>query len=261
MKKFVIFGCGYLGNIVADAYINGLMPEFELIGLYSRSQDKTLFLANKLANAGFNVKACSSIDELLALKPDFLAEAASPMGMKEIALLALEKGISVACISVGAFADDTFKAEVDKIGSKNNSKVYICSGATGGLDVLRTATLMGNAKAKFFNENGRHAYLRTPENQTAESGKHIIFNGNGREAIDTFPSGLNVAVAASISSVGVNKMQVAMQSTIGFRGDTQRVEIQNDEVHAVVDVYSATASIAGWSIVSTLNNAVATIVF
>ena len=181
--------------------------------------------------------------------------------MKEIALLALEKGISIACISVGAFADDKFKAEVNKIGSKNNSKVYICSGATGGLDVLRTATLMGNAKAQFFNENGRHVNMRTPENQTAETGKHIIFYGNGREAIDTFPSGLNVAVAASISSVGVEEMQVLMQSSIGFRGDTQRVEIQNDEVHAVVDVYSATASIAGWSIVSTLNNAVATIVF
>ena len=56
-------------------------------------------------------------------------------------------------------------------------------------------------------------------------------------------------------------MRVRMQSTPGFIGDTQRVEIRNDQVHAVVDVYSATPEIAGWSVVSTLRNIVSPIVF
>jgi Domain of unknown function DUF108. len=72
---------------------------------------------------------------------------------------------------------------------------------------------------------------------------------------------LNVSVAASLASVGPEKMQVTMQSTPGFVGDTQRVEIKNDEVHAVVDVYSATPRIAGWSVVAVLQNIVSPIVF
>jgi aspartate dehydrogenase len=56
-------------------------------------------------------------------------------------------------------------------------------------------------------------------------------------------------------------MQVTIQSTPGFKGDTQRVEIRNDQVHAVVDVYSATAEIAGWSVVNTLLNIVSPVVF
>ena len=56
-------------------------------------------------------------------------------------------------------------------------------------------------------------------------------------------------------------MQVTMQSTPGFVGDTQRVEIKNEQVHAVIDVYSATAEIAGWSVVNTLRNITAPIVF
>ena len=52
-----------------------------------------------------------------------------------------------------------------------------------------------------------------------------------------------------------------MQSTPGFKGDTQRVEIRNEQVHAVVDVYSATAEIAGWSVVNTLRNLCSPIVF
>ena len=56
-------------------------------------------------------------------------------------------------------------------------------------------------------------------------------------------------------------MQVTMQSTPGFTGDTQQVEIWNDQVHAVIDVYSATAEIAGWSVVNTLLNITSPIVF
>ena len=52
-----------------------------------------------------------------------------------------------------------------------------------------------------------------------------------------------------------------MQSTPGFVGDTQKVEIRNEKVRAVVDVYSATAEIAGWSAVAVLRNIVSPIVF
>ena len=72
---------------------------------------------------------------------------------------------------------------------------------------------------------------------------------------------MNVTVAASRASVGPENMNVTMVSTPGFRGDTQRVEIRNPQVHAVVDVYSATAEIAGWSVVNTLLNITSPIVF
>ena len=63
------------------------------------------------------------------------------------------------------------------------------------------------------------------------------------------------------ASIGPENMEMSMQSTPGFVGDTQRVEIKNDQVHAVIDVYSATAEIAGWSVVNTLLNITSPIVF
>ena len=56
-------------------------------------------------------------------------------------------------------------------------------------------------------------------------------------------------------------MQVSIQSTPGFTGDTQKVEIKNEQVHAVVEVYSATSEIAGWSVVNPLLNITSPIVF
>ncbi len=262
MRKLVIVGCGRLAEIVVNAAVNGLLSEYDLVGVYSRTASKADRLATKIREHGKPCTACATLEELLALKPDYLVESASPAAMKELALPALKNGTSIVTLSIGALADNDFCREVTETAKVTGTRVDIASGATGGFDVLRTASLMGNASAKFFNEKGPHALRRSSVyDPSLETEQRIVFSGSAREAIGVFPTGLNVSVAASLASVGPENMRVTMQSTPGFRGDTQRVEIKNDQVHAVVDVYSATPEIAGWSVVSTLLNIVSPIVF
>lgn len=202
MKTIAIAGCGKLGTIVARAAARGLLPDYELIGVYSRTPEKARAAADELAAAGKDCRVAGTFDELLALRPDFIVEAASPKALRQWALPALSQGTSLVCLSIGAFADDAF------------------------YDEART-----------------------------------VFSGTAAEAIRLFPTKVNVTVAAARASVGPANLHVAMRSTPGFKGDTQRVEIRNSQVHAVVDVYSATAEIAAWSVVSTLRNIASPIVF
>lgn len=262
MKKLVIVGCGYLANIIADAYLNELLPLYDIVGVYSRTSSKATRLSEKIKSGGRECFAATSLDELLALKPDILVEAANPAAMKELAVKTLENGTSIVTLSIGALADNNLLEKIKSAANANGSRVYIASGATGGFDVLRTATLMGNATASFFNEKGVRALRGSHHyNSGMENENQTVFSGTAREAINTFPTGLNVAVAASLATVGPEKLQVTMESTPNFTGDRQRVEITNDEVHAVVDVFSATPAIAAWSVVSTLQNIVSPIVF
>jgi aspartate dehydrogenase len=262
MKKLVLAGCGRLGNIVADAIIRGILPEYELVGVYSRTTSKAEEMAIRMQQHGRTCQVCTTWEDLLALKPDYLVEAATPAAMKEIALPTLKNGTSIVTLSIGALADDNFYHEVARTARENGTRVYIASGATGGFDVLRTASLMGNASAKFFNEKGPDALKGTAVyDETLQTEQRVVFSGNAAAAIKLFPTKVNVTVAASRASVGPADMQVTMQSTPGFTGDTQRVEIKNDQVHAVIDVYSATSEIAGWSVVNTLLNIVSPIVF
>ena len=262
MKKLVIVGCGRLAEIVVDAIISGLLPEYELVGVYSRSAIKAEYLASKIVENAKQCAVCTNLNELLSLKPDYLVETASPAAMKELAIPTLANRTSIVTLSIGALADTALCEEAKRVAKENGTRIYIASGATGGFDVLRTATLMGNASARFFNEKGQAALRRSAVyDPSLETEKRIVFSGTAREAIGVFPTGLNVSVAASLASVGAENMQVTMQSTPNFVGDTQRVEIKNDQVHAVVDVYSATPEIAGWSVVSTLQNIVSPIVF
>lgn len=261
-KTLAIAGCGKLAGIVIDAMKKGLLDEYELTVLFSRSRESAERLAAVADEAGIGCRVADSFAELLATKPQYLVEAASPAAMREWALPALNNKTSVVCLSVGAFADDAFYAEVMDAASRNGVHVYVVSGATGGFDVLQTATLMGGASARFFNEKGPDGLKGTSVyDESLRSEQRTVFEGSATEAIRMFPTKVNVTVAASRASVGPEKMHVTMQSTPYFKGDTQRVEIRNPQVHAVVDIYSATAEIAGWSVVNTLRNISSPIVF
>ena len=91
--------------------------------------------------------------------------------------------------------------------------------------------------------------------------ERMVFSGSATEAIALFPTRVNVAVAASIASVGPDKAKVSMTSVPGYVGDDHRITIKNKQVNAVADVYSQTAEIAAWSVVNTLRNITSPIVF
>lgn len=261
-KKLVIAGCGKLAAIVAKAAAGGLLPQYELVGVYSRTKDKTESVAGIVNNNGGNCVVADSYDRLLAMKPQYLVEAASPAAMREWALPALRQGTSVVTLSIGALAGDAFYDEVMQAAEASGARLYVVSGATGGFDVLQTAALMGGAKARFYNEKGPQALRGTSvyDDSLLEESR-VVFEGTAKEAIGQFPTKVNVTVAAARASVGPDSLHVTMRSTPGFKGDTQRVEIENEQVRAVIDVYSATAEIAGWSVVSTLRNIASPIVF
>ncbi|MBP6064783.1 aspartate dehydrogenase domain-containing protein [Bacteroides sp.] len=264
MYTLAIVGCGYLAEIITNGLLNGLLPEYKLVGAMSRTAAKANRIAEKInrANQGYSCVAYTSIDELLATKPDYIIETASPSGLKEFAIAALKNGSSIVTLSIGAFADKAFYTEAAQAAKANNARIYIASGAIGGFDVLRTATLMGNASVTFDTEKSprplRFTKLYSPELQDT---KKQVFSGTATEAIAMLPTQVNVSVAASIASVGPDNVGVTITSTPGYIGDRHVIQIKNDQVDAVVNVYSSTPEIAGWSVIETLQNIVSPIVF
>ncbi|MDD4605599.1 MAG: DUF108 domain-containing protein, partial [Dysgonamonadaceae bacterium] len=202
-KTLTIVGCGELANLVVDAMIDGLLPNYQLIGTMSRTLAKASYLADKINSAQneYRCEAFDDTDQLLALKPDYIVETASPDAFKGFALDALKNGSSIITLSIGAFADEEFYKNVQQVADENNVKVYIASGAIGGLDVLRTASLMYKSKATFTTQKGP-ASLRDSEvyDTALENEEREVFKGNATGAIALFPHKVNVSVAASIAS-------------------------------------------------------------
>ena len=47
MNKLVIVGCGRLAEIITNAVVKGMLPDYELVGVYSRTASKAERIANK----------------------------------------------------------------------------------------------------------------------------------------------------------------------------------------------------------------------
>lgn len=261
---FAIAGCGKLAHIIVDALLKNLLPNYKLIGSYSRTLEKAVDIASRInpSEEGYSCKPCNSFEELLQLKPDYIIETASPSAFKEWALPALKNGSSIITLSIGALADLEFYEAVKKNALENNTRVHLASGAIGGFDMLRTVSLMEDSEVTFTTKKGPNSLKNTDVyNESLQTEKREVFKGNAKEAIALFPTRVNVSVAAALASVGPENIKVSINSIPNFVGDDHCIEIKSKQIHAVVDVYSKTAQIAGWSVVNTMRNIVSPIVF
>lgn len=257
--KFAIAGTGFLGGIIARAWKDGYLPDYELVGIYGRNKEKTAALA-----AEVNCPICDSLKALIDLKPAYIAEAASVALVKELALPALQAGISLVVLSIGAFADESFYETVRNTAAESGAKVHIASGAVGGFDVLRTISLMGQATAGIETRKGSASLKNTPlfkEELMIDGDSTHVFSGNATDAIALLPTKVNVAVATSLATIGPRNTSVNIRSVPGMVGDDHKITAEIDGVKAVVDIYSSTSAIAGWSVVACLRNITSPIVF
>ena len=260
MKKLrlALIGGGFLNEIVAKAVKDGFLPEYELVAVLDTKER-----ADAFAKA-FDCKACDSIEALLAEKPDYTAEAASVGAIRSYAQAVLNGGSNLVVLSIGAFADAEFYQQVRAAAAVNGRKVYLPSGAVGGFDVLRTASLMSPITASITSLKSQEATYNsalTFDGVLDITEPKEIFRGTTKEAIAILPTHVNVAVATALASAGPENTAMDIHVLPGFKGDEFHIRVAGEEVHAELKIYSRTSRIAAWSVVATLQNIVSPIEF
>ena len=164
--KFGIVGCGFLGNIVADAWKKGLLEDYELVGVTSRT-----LLRQRRRRQAWVVRpartwtSCWRWSRNTSWKP-LRWKRCAPM-----AVPVLRRGVNLVVLSIGAFADLAFYEEVKQAAREGGAKVHLASGAIGGFDVLQTVTLMAEAlkldeKAGIETHTGAKASATPPSGPT-----------------------------------------------------------------------------------------------
>lgn len=257
--KLALIGCGYLNEIVANAMKDGYLPEYELVAVLGRDYGGAKAFAER-----HGCKACVDIDELMSMKPDFIAEAASVKAVQDYSETILRGGSNFVVLSIGAFADGEFYERVKNTAIQNNRRVYIASGAVGGFDVLRTAALMSPIIASISAQKAPASLKDTPlfDDELMDiTAPKQVFSGTTKEAIAILPTKVNVAIATALASAGPENTFMKIKAVPGFKGDEYKIEIHGEEVRTELNIYSRTSAIAAWSVIEVLQNAVAPIVF
>lgn len=254
-----LVGSGNLGRIIAQAWKDGFLEDYELVGIAGRDAAKAQALA-----AQVGCPFGGTYEELMERQPEILAEAASVAFVKAHVEEILKRGCSIAVLSIGAFADRELYERAAVAARENGSRVYISSGVVGGFDILRTMRLLGEVKAEFSTHKGPESLRNTPlfdESLLEGTEETQVYQGTTGEIIKILPTKVNVAVASSLAASSPEKTGMELYSVPGMIGDDHRMVAQVKGARAVIDIYTESGTTAAWGLVATLRNITAPIVF
>jgi len=260
-KRLALLGYGYLNQIVANAVRDDILPEYEIVGILGRNPEKT-----KQASEYYGCKACLTIEELMELKPDFVAEAASSKAVVDYAETILKGGSNFIILSAAALADEKYLEKLKNIALENQTRIYLAGGATGGYSLLQTALLMSknSIDVKITSKKSPQFIKRTPfysEGLDKIQKPERVFSATAKKIIEEYPYVFNVILATSLASAGPEKTKFDIDATPNFQGDDYRIQVEGKDVQLDLNILSQDYSIAGWSVVVILKNAVSPIVF
>jgi aspartate dehydrogenase len=205
-----LIGCGSIGSAVVKAIAKGSLPGVELVGATDAAGIDRAAKLTAAAGCPF----FADVPALLNIKPDLVLEAASAEAVRSYASAILKCGADLMMVSVGALADAQFCARLTDQAKRQGRRIYVPSGAIGGLDIIKAAVFGGLEECTLTTTKPPRALAGAPyvieRRMDLESIREstVIFEGSAGQAARFFPQNLNVAAAISLAGLGMDKTTV-----------------------------------------------------
>ncbi|MFS0691011.1 aspartate dehydrogenase [Sporosarcina sp. 179-K 8C2 HS] len=200
--KIGLIGKGNLGTfLLRKINIEQIIPNSEIVAILDERKKAKEELPT-IADT-YGCQAFYDIESFLQSDIDIVIECSNIEAVITYALKVIDKK-DLMIISIGAFADPSFGERIEEAGQESGHRIYLPSGAIGGLDALKAAKLAGGLNSVTLTTR-KPAHSLTAEKITAEQ---TLFEGSARDAIEQFPKNANVAIVLSLAGIGVEKTRV-----------------------------------------------------
>ena len=199
MLRVGLIGCGAIGSVVARELSGGAVQGAELTAVFDPFVDHPLRVGDR---------------ESLLCASDVVVEAAGHGALREHGVAVRESGTDLLVVSIGALADEELEAALRGAGG---GRLFLCTGAIGGFDILRAAMLFGPLDEVAITSTKPAGALSRPWMDEAvldalENGSEsvTVFDGPARQACERFPESANVTATLSLATVGFDGVRVQM---------------------------------------------------
>lgn len=185
-----VIGHGAIGRVITSRLHAGDVPAAELVGLSARRTVPNPPVAQV------------ELDELVAMS-QVIVEAAGHKLVSEHGAEILQRGVDLVVVSLGALAEQEVETAIRTAGP---GRVVMCTGAVGGLDLLRAAHRLAPLERVQLTTTKRPGVLVQPwmdDELTREletgAATTVVFDGTAREAATSFPKSINVAASLALT--------------------------------------------------------------
>ncbi|MEI3613397.1 aspartate dehydrogenase [Pseudogracilibacillus sp. SO30301A] len=196
--KIGIIGAGAIATYLFDE-LNGKRNEkITVMSVFVRNDEKYEYLEGK-----YDLKLFTEIEKFLESGIDVVVEAANVEAVRNLLPTVLKQKETV-LISIGALAEEDFLNEIKTIADTFNRKLYVPSGAIGGLDLIQNTSAVGILnEATLITRKPANTLVDKPIDEST-----VIFDGKARDAIKKYPRNMNVSIALALAGIGFDQTKV-----------------------------------------------------
>jgi aspartate dehydrogenase len=207
-----LIGLGTIGQGAVRLMRQQPMNDVEIVGALVRDSSRSRRVDTPIV---------TSLDELLALRPDVVVEVAGHDGLRHHGAAVLRAGFNLIAVSVGVLAHPEVYDELLAAAEEGGTQLKVASGAVGALDAIAAARQGGL-------ERVTHTVRKPPSTLFGPDAEPLteprtVFAGYAREAAIKYPESVNVTAAVSLAGLGLDRTEVRIIADPGVNRNQHEI--------------------------------------
>ncbi|QEX24246.1 putative L-aspartate dehydrogenase [Hypericibacter adhaerens] len=189
---------------------------------------------------GGRAPVTTSVPDLLAVRPDIVAECAGHAALKVFGEPVLEAGCDLVTLASGAFSDRAFEARMRALSRERGRRILVPSGAIVGIDGLAAARHGGLTRVVYSGTKPVNAWRGTAAETAVDldglTEPATFFEGSAREASSRYPMNANVTATVALAGIGFDETRVRLIADPAARGNLHALDYEGAFGHARIEI-------------------------
>jgi aspartate dehydrogenase len=216
--RIAVIGAGAIGRYVAEGLRRDGMPPGAILvrsGPPENRSADTVFVRSvaELPGGITHLVDCAGHSGLAAHGPE-----------------ALDRGIDVVTLSIGALADAALAETLADAARRGGAVLHLASGAIGALDALRAGAVGGLSRVTYIGRKPPMGWAGSPAEEVLDlatlTAAATHFVGTAREAALRYPKNANVAAAVALAGLGFDGTDVRLIADPAAEGNVHEIEAE-----------------------------------
>jgi aspartate dehydrogenase len=200
-----MIGLGAIGGQVMRAIADGALPAVSV---------PAVLVKRPRTGGTASPEVTHEPDRFFRHRFDAVLEGAGHESVRDHGERVFESGADFLVTSVGALADDEFRARLIETARRNRRRLILPSSGIGALDILSGAAVGGLDDVEIVVRKQPEAWKGTPGEAMVDldrlTAPAVLYQGKVRDGAKAYPKNVNISAAVALAGLGLDRTRLTI---------------------------------------------------